>query len=114
MILRLSFRRVIQIVRNLPRVWYPVESISQEYDTPASQSPRGIILRRVNLPGYIIPRGVNLPLLLDPEELLMNPGSQHPFLKTFAQAFKGTVSLKYMLIPILLIKGYIKNFWKNF
>ena len=83
-----------------------------------SESPQGMIPRRVNLPGVnlhgvsfcaelispgIIPRGVNLPLLLDPEELLMNPGSQHPFLKTFAQAFKGTVSLKYMLIPILLI-----------
>ena len=53
------------------------------YHTALSQSLLGIILRWVNLPG-----------LCDPGESLMNPGSQQPILKMFAQAFKGTVSQK--------------------
>ena len=44
---------------------------------------RGIILLRVNL-----------PMVSYCTESLMTPASQQPFLKTFAQAFKGTVSQK--------------------
>ena len=40
---------------NLPGVWYPGESISLEYDSPVSQSPREMIPRRVNLPGVSLP-----------------------------------------------------------
>ena len=39
--------------------------------------------------------------------------SQQPFLKTFVQAFKGTVSQKELGILILLIKGYIFHFAKK-
>ena len=68
---------------------YCAESISLGYHTAQSQSLRGIILHRVNLPG------------------VWDPGSQQLFLKTFAQAFKGILSHKLMLIFITLIKSYI-------
>ena len=47
--------------------------ISLGNDTPASQSPKGFI---------------------SPGEALMTPGSQQPFLNTFAHALKGIVSPK--------------------
>ena len=68
----LRFRRVNRFFRkNLPGVIIPVlrsgvsysaESISPGYHTGLRQSPRGIILRRVNIPGvsYIL-RRVNIP-----------------------------------------------------
>ena len=60
---------------NLPGVWYPSESISLGYRTPASQCPgvsypvesmsRGIIPKRVNVLGYCTPAsqclGVSYP-----------------------------------------------------
>ena len=94
-------------------VFYCAESISSGYHTAQSQSPWDIILRRVNLSGVsyctdaqsqslrgIILHRVNLPGVWD-------PGSQQLFLKTFAQAFKGILSHKWMLIFITLIKSYI-------
>ena len=81
----------------LPVVSYCAESVSPKYNTALSQSPRSIILRRVSLPAVLYCWGVN-----------HDPGK--PFLKTFAQAFKGAVSQKYMWILILLIKGYILHF----
>ena len=72
-----------QIFHKSPRVAYPGKSISPGSHTLESQSPWGIILRWVNLPWVCYPR-----------ESLMTPGSQLPFLKTFAQALKGTVSQK--------------------
>ena len=68
---------------NLPGVAYLGESISPGLHTPASQSYWGMI-----------PRRVNLLEVCNPGELLMTPGSQQPFLNTFAQAFKGTVAQK--------------------
>ena len=59
-LVKFSLGYSIQIFQNLPGIWYPGESISPgygmgpsesvstEYDTPASQSPRGIIPRQVN------------------------------------------------------------------
>ena len=78
-------------------------SISPEYDTAQSQSPRGMILRKVNLPGVSYCT-----------ESFMTPESQQQFLKTFAQAFKGTVSLKKLWIHILLLRVYIFHFWKKY
>ena len=53
----LRFGRVIKIFLNLPGVSYPGESISPGYHTPASQSPRGIIPRRVNCLFWILIKG---------------------------------------------------------
>ena len=42
--------RILSLKNLLLGIWYPGESISLGYDTPASQSPRGMIPRWVNLP----------------------------------------------------------------
>ena len=68
---------------NLPGVSYPGESVSLWYDTPGSQSPR-----------RMRPRGVT-----------KGPGSQQPFLNTFAQAFNGTVAKKINVDSYFTIKG---------
>ena len=57
--------------------------ISPGYDTPANQSPRGIILRGVNLLG-----------VLYPGELLMTPGLDSQFLKCLQRSLRGTVPQK--------------------
>ena len=49
------FRRDIHIFMNFPGICNPGESISPGYHTAQSQSPQGIILRRVNLPGVSYP-----------------------------------------------------------
>ena len=49
------FRRDIHIFKNFPGVCDLGESISPGYHTAQSQSPRGIILRKVNLPGVSYP-----------------------------------------------------------
>ena len=71
------------------------------FHTGLSQSPCSMILRWVNLPvpavSYCTSQSHSWP---------------QPFLKTYAQALKGTVSHKWMWILILLIKGYI--FSKSF
>ena len=54
-----------------------VGKFSPGFNTPASQSPRGVILRGVNLPG-----------VFDPGESLLTLGSQQPNLKMFEPAFK--------------------------
>ena len=88
---------------SLAGVWYPGESISPEYHTqgvmepnfssylPWGRIPWWVKLTRFAYPGEspqgMISRGVSLPRVCD-------PGSQQPFLKTFAQPFKGTVSQK--------------------
>ena len=79
----LRFHRIIRVFRD----W--ISAVS--YSTALSQSPRSIILRGVTL--HIL-RGVN----------------RHS-LNTFAQAIKGKVSQTWLWILIIIIKGYIFQFW---
>ena len=94
----LSHRGMIPQRVNLPRVWYPSESISpgpgydipvsqspgdvislwvnlQRYDILVSQSPRGMISRWVNLPGVWYPgesisRGYDIPVSQSPRGMI--------------------------------------------
>ena len=119
---------------NLPGVWYLGESISPEYDIPASQSPLGIIysgksivkicfeissgydtprkltrryilLRGNWLTGCHIPRRFWIFRYVTPRGVTHDPGIQQPFLKTFAQSFKGIVSQKINVVSYSTIKG---------
>ena len=128
------FRSIIPWRVNRSGVWYPGESIVPEYDTLASQSPWGMIPRRfdvkicVDISPVFIPPASQSPWgtilrwvtaisypgdgesishrVCEPGESLMTPGSQQPF--------KGTVSIIVLFILILLIIGYILQFWKKF
>ena len=78
----------IQIFMNLPGVLYCAESISPGYDTPGSHGTKFFI----KSPLGIMLRWVHLPRVCDPGKSLMTLRNQQPFLRTFAQAFKGTVA----------------------
>ena len=108
-----SFRSMIPWRVNLPGVWYPGESMlkfvlkSRRYlYPPASQSPWGTILRWVTAISYPGDGESISHRVCEPGESLMTPGSQQPF--------KGTVSIIVLFILILLIIGYILQFWKKF
>ena len=72
----LRIRKVIQILSSkiwLPGVSYPSESDSPWYHTPVSQSPQGIILRRVNLPELSNPCESISPGYQSPGDSIKNP-----------------------------------------